>query len=492
MRKNLSPEEGKVLSALADAFPRKLQLDALAKRTATDHAALLNVIDRLLVRKLIECKCLRGSEGLVAAANILISELGNRALDESQPQERAPQPIRATVLNVLIASPCDVSTEREMVVGAIQDWNASHVAQTGIMLQPVRWETHSYPAVGDRPQGILNRQIVDSGHVLIAIFGSRLGTPTGEAMSGTIEEIERFRRTSRYVALYFSDAPVPGNTDLDQFEALKRYRQERQGDSLYFTYSSAEDLRRLVSQHLPKIVAEVQKQFQPDSALSRTDSVDHSDGARVLVVHEQPVVRSASDDLNPKEIELLWNAAKDPDGQLVHSATFDGEEISVNDRDFLEGADVRSVVEWRGALGTLEARGLIEPLGNDGMFFRLTADGYKVADQLEEFARWSAQSVVLRANYFGAPCEERRITCKAVIAIPTVYFADQVGADGAVMRSVKERRALLVEGISSRPTDHWTPNEVEFVDIGTQRTERFQVDGMEFLAPGHLKLPIVR
>jgi len=65
------------------------------------------------------------------------------------------------------------------------------------MLHAVRWETHSYPATGERPQGIINRQIVDSGHLLIGIFGNRVGTPTGEAQSGTIEEIEEFRKTGR-------------------------------------------------------------------------------------------------------------------------------------------------------------------------------------------------------------------------------------------------------------------------------------------------------
>jgi hypothetical protein len=169
----------------------------------------------------------------------------------------ARQPVKATVLNVLIASPSDVSAERDAVECAIHEWNANHHAQTGIMLHPVRWETHSYPAAGDRPQGIINRQIVDSGHLLIGIFGNRLGTPTGEAQSGTIEEIERFRKTGRYVALYFSNAPVPRNADRNQLEALEKYRHERQQDTLHSTFDTADDLRRLVTQHLPKIVSEV-------------------------------------------------------------------------------------------------------------------------------------------------------------------------------------------------------------------------------------------
>jgi len=67
------------------------------------------------------------------------------------------QLVKATVLNVLIASPSDVGAERNVVESAIQEWNANHHAQTGIMLHAIRWETHSYPAAGDRPQSIINR-----------------------------------------------------------------------------------------------------------------------------------------------------------------------------------------------------------------------------------------------------------------------------------------------------------------------------------------------
>jgi len=167
------------------------------------------------------------------------------------------QLVKATILNVLIASPSDVSTERDVVESAIHEWNANHHAETGIILLPVRWETQSYPKSGDRPQAILNKQIVDSGHLLIAIFGNRLGTPTGKAPSGTIEEIEEFRKSGRYIALYFSGAPIPRDADRDQLHALDQYKKQRQQDTLYSTFNTADELRRLVTQHLPKIVPEV-------------------------------------------------------------------------------------------------------------------------------------------------------------------------------------------------------------------------------------------
>jgi hypothetical protein len=167
------------------------------------------------------------------------------------------EPVKATILNVLIASPSDVPTERDAVESAIHEWNANHHTETGIILLPVRWETHSYPGSGDRPQAILNKQIVDSGHLLIGIFGNRLGTPTGKARSGTIEEIEEFRKTGRYVALYFSGAAVPRDADCNQLEALEQYKKQRQQDTLYSMFNTADELRRLVTQHLPKIVPEV-------------------------------------------------------------------------------------------------------------------------------------------------------------------------------------------------------------------------------------------
>jgi len=163
----------------------------------------------------------------------------------------------ANVLNVLIASPSDVNEEREIAERAIGDWNAAHFSATQIILNAVKWESHSYPATGDRPQAILNKQIVESGDILIGIFGSKVGTPTGGAQSGTIEEIEEFRKAGKYVALYFSTANVPRSADRSQLDALETYKLERQKDTFYFEFENGQTLRKLLTQHLPKIVQDV-------------------------------------------------------------------------------------------------------------------------------------------------------------------------------------------------------------------------------------------
>lgn len=206
------------------------------------------------------------------------------------------------------------------------------------------------------------------------------------------------------------------------------------------------------------------------------------------------IARGASqqpDDFGPREIELLWNAARDPKGEILHSQTLSGEALRSNQRQFLGDADARIAAEWLGALRRLEMRRLIEPLSSDRDFFRLTSEGYQAADHLEGFARWNAQSIVLRAYYFNAPTEEHVIGCKSIIAVPPRYFPDQVGADGTVARTLRERRALLVEGIDKRPPDGWNPTEVEFDDHITGQPQVFRVEGATVLPPARLKIPVL-
>jgi len=426
-----------------------------------------------------------GMRRLREVVNDFIDPLGPGRNPVSAPKGARRKMARtAIVLNLLIASPSDVGQERNVVTDVIHAWNAAHYQNTGILLHAVRWETHSYPASGDRPQAILNEQIVELGDILIGIFGYKLGTPTGTAQSGTIEEIEEFRKAGKYVALYFSKADIPRSADRDQLKALEAYQRERQKDTLYGTFGTAEELRLLVTQHLPKIVAEVSAGLE-DQGPETSSAQAHSDNdARVAF-------SQTNDDLSPKEIELLWNAANDPSGEILHTRTSDGESIRTNGRQFLENADARTGAEWVAAFRSLQERGLIEPRSHGSDFFQVTGDGYRAADEFEGFDRWDAKSVVLRARYMNAPNNDVTLTCKGIIAIPPRYFEDQIGADRSVQRSLKEPRTLLVEGIGSKPALAWNPTEVEFLDSASGQTQKFQVGGIEFLQPGSLKLPIV-
>jgi len=73
----------------------------------------------------------------------------------------------ATVFNVMIASPGDVQLERKVAREVIHEWNAIHSMSRKIVLQPVGWETNVAPLMGDRPQAIINAQILKNSDLLI-------------------------------------------------------------------------------------------------------------------------------------------------------------------------------------------------------------------------------------------------------------------------------------------------------------------------------------
>src|SRR3712207_2644653 len=99
----------------------------------------------------------------------------------------------ATVYRVLIASPSDAQRERNMIRNLVFQWNDVHSPSREIVLLPVLWETHAVPQMGGRPQGIINKQLVENTDLLIGVFWTKLGNHTGRAKSGTVEEIEEFR-----------------------------------------------------------------------------------------------------------------------------------------------------------------------------------------------------------------------------------------------------------------------------------------------------------
>jgi hypothetical protein len=142
-----------------------------------------------------------------------------------------------------------------LIANVLQSWNNTNGESFGILLIPVMWETHSAPAMGESPQAILNKQIVDKCDFLVGAFWTRIGTPTTEAISGSVEEIERFVAAGKPVLLYFSSRPVrPSSLDPDQYEELKHFRSKCEARGLIDHYTSEAELTEKLSRHLTKTI----------------------------------------------------------------------------------------------------------------------------------------------------------------------------------------------------------------------------------------------
>ena len=164
-------------------------------------------------------------------------------------------PFNAVALRVLIASPSDTADSRRALVDAINEWNDLNSESLGVVLIPALWEISASPEMGDRPQAIINRQVVDRSDILIGTFWTRLGTPTGIDVSGTAEEISRMINRRAQVLIYFSNQPAtPATLDPDQLRALMEYKGELQANGLCSEYETVGELAHRVQRDLRRTV----------------------------------------------------------------------------------------------------------------------------------------------------------------------------------------------------------------------------------------------
>lgn len=161
------------------------------------------------------------------------------------------------IIRVLISSPNDVPKERQAITDIVHKWNAMHSIK-GVILEPVKWETHSTPGLEGRPQEMLNKQLLDISDFLVGVFWTRLGTPTGKAESGTVEEILEFQKMGKTVLLYFSGIPVvPDSIDAEQYAALKKFRERMKNEGLYDTYQDIGEFREKLLHHINTTVEKI-------------------------------------------------------------------------------------------------------------------------------------------------------------------------------------------------------------------------------------------
>jgi len=157
----------------------------------------------------------------------------------------------AAIFKVMIASPGDVEEERNIIREAIHEWNSIHSKVRKIVLLPVGWDNDSTPEMGDRPQAIINYQLLKECDLLVAVFWTRIGTATSRAVSGTVEEIEEHLRAGKPAMIYFSNAPVePDSIDTAQYAALKEFKRICKEKGLIGNYQSKADFRGKFSRQL--------------------------------------------------------------------------------------------------------------------------------------------------------------------------------------------------------------------------------------------------
>jgi hypothetical protein len=185
-----------------------------------------------------------------------------------------------TVINVFVASPGDVNEERSALEAIITELNRTWSKNLNLRLDLVKWETNIHPNFGSYPQDVINQQLNDEYDVFIALFWSKVGTPTNIADSGTIEEFERAYKkykndpNSVDIMVYFKDQAIsPSQMNLEQLQKIQSLK-EKMGEKggLYWMFDNTEDFENLLRGHLSRVAQSWSKKLQ---ITEKVEQVNH-------------------------------------------------------------------------------------------------------------------------------------------------------------------------------------------------------------------------
>ena len=156
----------------------------------------------------------------------------------------------STVYNVMISYPSDAEEERRAIRDCINRWNDVHSEGSGMVLLPLDYKTHVPPLLAsqgdERAQAVINEYIVKSSDWLVVVFKNKIGTHTGKAESGTLEEIELFQKSNpqKPISVYFYKET--------QDDKVKQYKEQLKG--IWGEYKDCQDLENNFFINLSQVV----------------------------------------------------------------------------------------------------------------------------------------------------------------------------------------------------------------------------------------------
>ena len=265
-----------------------------------------------------------------------------------------------TLYNVFIASPSDVAWARAQIRKTVHDWNEIHAKHSESVLLPVGWETSSAPNMGKPAQELINEKLLSDADVLVGVFWTKLGTPTTQYDSGTVEEIERHIQAGKPTLLYFSGEPVAlDSVDRDEYDRLVAFKKTCRDRGQYHTFDTAgqfaDDFSRHLAMHMNELIG---ASATPISGTKTLSNNQLSDSAKIL----------------------LGEAAKDNQGSVLVMRYLGGTAIQTNGKNMIASNERREIALWESAVEELVRLQLLVGRGSKGEVFEVTALGYELAD----------------------------------------------------------------------------------------------------------------
>jgi len=189
---------------------------------------------------------------------------------------------------ILLSCPSDVKEELLIAENVIAEVSDEISQYTNISLVSLHWSKDVLHGVKGTAQQQINRQIVEPSDAIIAIFATKLGTPTSEYDSGSIEEIEHLIAKQGQVWVYFSNMPYQlGSITPSELERVNKFKDKYKDKGIYDGYDSKDDfevkLRNQLKLYMKNIMqisddaskGSVSKQLPPiGNCITKSDFVE--------------------------------------------------------------------------------------------------------------------------------------------------------------------------------------------------------------------------
>lgn len=157
---------------------------------------------------------------------------------------------QANIYKIMIGAPSDIKEEVNIIINTIYHWNNINAEKQKAVLLPLHWSISAYPAAGLHPQKIINQQVVNKSDLLICVFGAKLGTPTEDYASGSVEEIEEHLKAGKPVMIFFKQAVNINEINIEQISRLQDFKREIGQKALYADYNSINEFTRILEDKL--------------------------------------------------------------------------------------------------------------------------------------------------------------------------------------------------------------------------------------------------
>ncbi|HET8772461.1 MAG TPA: DUF4062 domain-containing protein [Thermoanaerobaculia bacterium] len=164
-------------------------------------------------------------------------------------------------LRLILVSPNDVADERDAVTEAVRELNEGMAHVLSLQLEVGRWETDTYPGFHlEGPQGLIDELLkIEDSDILVGIFGTRFGTPTQQAGSGTEHEIRTALASWRatrcpHVMVYFREVAFEPRdaAAAEQWARVQAFRRELEASGLLGSYTHTVELEQKVRQNITR------------------------------------------------------------------------------------------------------------------------------------------------------------------------------------------------------------------------------------------------